>query len=91
MRKDVLGNNAHVRLVCLKVSNCMLHAACQDQRDFIAWIGVLARYPAVLLEARKVREPVMAVPCRFGLSLPRKADPHPTFYSCFSLSPEFQY
>jgi len=38
-----------------------------------------------------VRQPVMIVPHRLGLSLPRTADPHPPSCSCFPPSPKFQY
>jgi len=48
-----------------------------NQRDFSHEIRILARNPAQLMGARRVREPVMVVPCRLGLSLSTTAVPRP--------------
>jgi len=56
-------------------------------KKWAADVCLFKKSHAKLAGARRVREPVEVAPCRLGLE---KVDPHPTSFSCFPPSPEFQ-
>jgi len=61
------------------------------QRNYTPKNRVPVRKPTHLALARRVGQPMMVVPCRLGLSLPRTANPQPSSCLWFLHYPEFQY